>query len=86
VGEFVRFYGNQVWHYTVNNDTDHTRVSLDFRVIREQEWTPEAFSHFQLGGFFSVMTPCGVLPADSLELRQLQERYHLCAPCPSKKA
>lgn len=33
-GQVVRFYGNQVWHYTVRNDSEKTRVSFDFRVIR----------------------------------------------------
>ena len=32
-GEVARFYGNQCIHYTVPNDTDTTRLSLDFRVV-----------------------------------------------------
>ena len=32
-GEFVKFYGNRCWHYTVANDTDITRVSFDIRVV-----------------------------------------------------
>jgi hypothetical protein len=33
-GKVVRFYGNQVWHYTMRNASNRTRVSFDFRVIR----------------------------------------------------
>ena len=32
-GEALLFYGNQCQHYTMANDTQSTRVSLDFRVI-----------------------------------------------------
>ena len=32
-GQFVRFYGNGCWHYTVANDTGRTRVSFDIRVV-----------------------------------------------------
>ena len=33
VGEMMLFWGSQCLHYTVPNDTDATRVSIDFRVI-----------------------------------------------------
>lgn len=33
VGEMKQFWGNQCNHYTVANDTDHTRITIDFRVI-----------------------------------------------------
>ena len=33
VGEGMRFNGNECRHFTVPNDTDVTRVSIDFRVI-----------------------------------------------------
>ena len=33
-GEFVKFWGNQVTHYTIENVSRITRVSVDFRVIR----------------------------------------------------
>ena len=33
VGEMKQFWGNQCVHYTVPNDTDHTRITVDFRVI-----------------------------------------------------
>lgn len=32
-GEFVKFYGNRCWHYTVANATEVTRVSFDLRVV-----------------------------------------------------
>lgn len=32
-GQMMRFWGNQCVHYTLPNETDHTRVSFDFRVI-----------------------------------------------------
>ena len=32
-GEVMRFYGNRCRHYTNPNDTDTTRVSIDFRVV-----------------------------------------------------
>ena len=35
-GEYVSFYGNKCRHYTVPNDSDRTRVSLDFRAGKIQ--------------------------------------------------
>ena len=32
-GELGRFYGNKCIHYAVANDTDTTRISLDFRIV-----------------------------------------------------
>mmetsp|Transcript_29018 Transcript_29018/g.34486 ORF Transcript_29018/g.34486 Transcript_29018/m.34486 type:complete len:108 (+) Transcript_29018:608-931(+) len=32
-GMMHRFYGNELFHFTVPNDTEVTRVSLDFRVV-----------------------------------------------------
>ena len=34
-GQCVRFWGNQCRHYTTENTSDVTRVSLDLRVIPE---------------------------------------------------
>jgi ectoine hydroxylase-related dioxygenase (phytanoyl-CoA dioxygenase family) len=39
-GEAVLFWGNQCEHYTVQNTTDTTRVSLDFRVVRSDLYVP----------------------------------------------
>eukprot|EP00928_Gymnodinium_smaydae_P031299 TRINITY_DN23011_c0_g1_i1.p1 TRINITY_DN23011_c0_g1~~TRINITY_DN23011_c0_g1_i1.p1 ORF type:complete len:276 (+),score=29.02 TRINITY_DN23011_c0_g1_i1:147-974(+) len=54
IGQYVRFHGSQVWHYTVPNETDVSRVSFDFRVIRKEEWSRAAFEHFPLGSHYSV--------------------------------
>ena len=32
-GEVARFYGNRCTHFTVPNDTQHTRITLDFRAV-----------------------------------------------------
>lgn len=32
-GQCCRFYGNMCRHLTVPNDTDNTRMSIDFRVV-----------------------------------------------------
>lgn len=37
-GHLFRWWGNQCRHYTVPNDTEHTRVSMDFRVIPGCMW------------------------------------------------
>ncbi|CAE8729302.1 unnamed protein product [Polarella glacialis] len=74
-GEMIRFYGNQVWHYTLPNETESTRVSFDFRVLRVEEWCPSAFASFQLGGYYSVMTREGLLKPGSPELQRLRELY-----------
>lgn len=84
VGHAMRFYGNQVWHYTVQNETTASRVSLDFRVIREQEWSEEVFPLFGLGQHFEVMTRKGLTPRGSAEMRRLQEAYG-CTPPPKKR-
>jgi hypothetical protein len=34
LGQVVQFWGNRLQHFTVDNDTERTRVSLDFRVVR----------------------------------------------------
>lgn len=40
-GEGFRFYGNQCEHYTCPNTTEHTRISLDFRVVPAALYDPE---------------------------------------------
>lgn len=39
-GEAVRFYGNRCRHYTLENTSDGTRVSFDFRVIPRHLFVP----------------------------------------------
>ena len=41
-GQVVRWYGNRCRHYTCDNDTDGTRVSIDFRVIPRWAFVPPA--------------------------------------------
>mmetsp|Transcript_23393 Transcript_23393/g.36607 ORF Transcript_23393/g.36607 Transcript_23393/m.36607 type:complete len:267 (+) Transcript_23393:140-940(+) len=40
-GEGVRFYGNKCRHYTVKNETEVTRVSIDIRVVPDTLFVPE---------------------------------------------
>lgn len=82
-GHLMRFYANQVWHYTVPNESSSTRVSFDFRVLRREDWTPAAFTHFRLGAYYSVMTSTGVLSHADSELRRLQEEFG-CLSKPKK--
>ena len=65
-GEMVQFWGNQCLHYTLPNDTPHSRLTIDFRVIPLQHYM-ESYpnSHSQKTGqprfgkdaYFAVMTP-----------------------------
>ena len=41
-GQFVKFYGNRCWHYTVQNTTEITRVSFDIRVVPFELFDNEA--------------------------------------------
>lgn len=41
-GEFIKFYGNRCWHYTVRNTTQITRVSFDIRVVPFELFDAEA--------------------------------------------
>lgn len=56
-GQMQRFYGNKCEHYTLANDTDSTRVSLDFRVVPKGWFDPD-FSgggkhvNFKLGQWY----------------------------------
>lgn len=65
-GECVKFYGNKCRHYTVPNETETTRVSLDIRVIPMEfyvdDWSKpptrkmaEPVVPFRLGGFFFLL-------------------------------
>jgi hypothetical protein len=44
-GGIKRFYGAQCSHFTPENTTDDTRVSLDFRIICDEHWI-EDHDHF----------------------------------------
>ena len=39
-GECVRFWGNQVRHFAVPNDSGYTRVSLDLRCLDRRRFSP----------------------------------------------
>lgn len=68
-GQFYRGYLNQCMHYTNANDTDYTRVSIDFRVVNENSGGHDPKFHkginrgakalfqkkFDVGGFYNVL-------------------------------
>ncbi len=56
-GSFVRFWGNQLTHFTVVNETNVTRVSVDVRVVPsllfDTAWkNPKGVVAFQLGTYY----------------------------------
>ena len=52
-GGIKRFYGSQCSHFTAENTTAQTRISLDFRVILEEHWQ-EDHDHFtSVPGYYS---------------------------------
>ncbi|CAE8672723.1 unnamed protein product [Polarella glacialis] len=62
-GQMMQFWGNQCVHYTLPNETDHTRVSFDFRVIPRSHYLERyPMSHrsddlprFAPGAYFATM-------------------------------
>lgn len=68
-GEYCRFYGNLCRHRTVPNNSNHTRVSLDFRVVSEASGGHDPLfrkgirrgskskfqTAFDIGGFYDEM-------------------------------
>ena len=61
-GSLKRFYGSQCSHFTAENTTDQTRISLDFRVIPEEYWI-EDHDHFtSTPGYY---TSCKFVPSSS---------------------
>lgn len=68
-GQAVRFYGNQCMHFTKDNDTDGSRVSLDFRVVRLRDFMrsgiplcgQEGSERWTLFSFYDVMGPDGII-------------------------
>jgi len=65
-GQCARFYGNQCMHFTLPNDTPHTRVSLDLRVVPGPCFDtdpPESRGRngrplFTVGGYYALATYC----------------------------
>jgi hypothetical protein len=57
-----RFYGNKCWHYNNINDTDATRVSVDFRIIPESMWdyssekgaSVKSAMKFDIGSYYNI--------------------------------
>ena len=65
VGEFLQFYGHQCDHFTFPNDTEHTRLSLDFRVVPcshfleryDSSHHPNGRPRFGQDAFFALLEP-----------------------------
>ena len=65
VGQFLQFYGHQCDHFTFPNDTPHTRISIDFRVVPrshflehyENSHHPDGRPRFGVDAFFGVLPP-----------------------------
>lgn len=86
-GEAVRFYGNQAQHFTVDNVTRRTRVSLDARLIRGRDavraglprgdlvrrrhFLTQGETRFTVFGYYGVMAADGELDADACQARGL---------------
>ena len=61
-GCIKRFYGAQCSHFTAENATNQTRVSLDFRVIEDQYWVLNHDQFTSTPGYYTscsyVENPC----------------------------
>lgn len=65
VGQVARFWGNQCLHETLLNETSITRVSFDFRVVRDDDFDndaligrrPDGSQRFHLGGYYRATGP-----------------------------
>ena len=63
VGQMLRFHGHQCDHFTLPNDTPHTRLSLDFRVVPQRHFLeryenshhPNGRPRFGCGAFFAEL-------------------------------
>ena len=66
-GQIMRFWGNQVTHYTVPNETDISRVSIDFRVIPKSCYIEDCKQDFKIGGFYNYMDAQGNIVNDNLK-------------------
>lgn len=74
VGQVLRFYGNQCLHFSRDNCTDTTRVSLDFRVVRGRDFAASGLRtrgneadggcEHTIFSYYSVMGPGGELTRD----------------------
>ena len=61
-GEFISFYGNQCRHYNKRNDTNISRVSIDFRIIPLSKYDPNCNNislhskrKFLIGDYYTII-------------------------------
>lgn len=61
-GQYVRFNGNECMHGNLPNRTNVTRVSFDFRVMRLEDYNPDAENQsltmgkkYRIGGYYEVL-------------------------------
>ena len=52
-GNLKRFYGSQCSHFTAENTTGQTRISLDFRVILDEHWHKDHDHFCSTPGYYS---------------------------------
>ena len=60
-GSLKRFYGSQCSHFTAENTTNQTRISLDFRVILEDHWEKNHDHFCSTPGYYAS---CKFVPED----------------------
>eukprot|EP00607_Mallomonas_marina_P003945 CAMPEP_0182436794 /NCGR_PEP_ID=MMETSP1167-20130531/83638_1 /TAXON_ID=2988 /ORGANISM="Mallomonas Sp, Strain CCMP3275" /LENGTH=108 /DNA_ID=CAMNT_0024629341 /DNA_START=726 /DNA_END=1049 /DNA_ORIENTATION=- len=53
-GQVIRFWGAQCAHFTTENCTATTRVSLDFRVIEDNYWDEMHDQYTSKPGYYTV--------------------------------
>jgi len=59
-GQIFRFWGNQCYHYNELNQTGHTRVSFDLRIIPHSRFRPvdgvavKSGLKFDIGGYYEI--------------------------------
>ena len=52
-GMIKRFWGAQCIHFTTENTTIHTRISLDFRLIDARYWIPDHDQYSSEPGYYA---------------------------------
>ena len=55
-GGIKRFWGAQCSHFTVENHTSQTRISLDFRVVDSRFWIPDHDQFSSTSGYYALAT------------------------------
>eukprot|EP00931_Biecheleriopsis_adriatica_P090376 TRINITY_DN64376_c0_g1_i1.p1 TRINITY_DN64376_c0_g1~~TRINITY_DN64376_c0_g1_i1.p1 ORF type:complete len:183 (+),score=32.41 TRINITY_DN64376_c0_g1_i1:55-549(+) len=53
-GQFCRWYGTLCAHFTLPNQSDQTRASLDFRVVPEAAYHEDDKSGYKAGSYYST--------------------------------